>query len=179
MTPDDLLAGQRPAGNRVVVYDDELFYIGGVLAELLAGEGFQVTIVTPESKVSAWTVNTMEQHKIHRRLVAAGVAILTDTAVLGHEGDVARLACTYTGREHSLACDAVVSVTFREPHAPLVGQLQSLGLQYVQAIGDAYNPGTIAEAVHSGRLYAESLHAPDLAVGATPFRREIIGLAGR
>ncbi|MCY7299267.1 MAG: FAD-dependent oxidoreductase [Ilumatobacteraceae bacterium] len=179
LTPDDLLAGVRPSGNRVVVYDDELFYIGGVLAELLATEGFRVTIVTPESKVSAWTVNTMEQHKIHRRLVAAGVTILTDTTVLGHEGNVARLACTYTGREHSLASDAIVSITFREPHAPLVGQLQSLGSQHVQAIGDAYNPGTIAEAVYSGRLYAEALQAPDLGVGATPFRREIIGLAGR
>ena len=53
-----------PAGGRVViVFDDELLYLGGVLAELLAKEGFEVTIVTPESKVSAWTVNTMEQHK--------------------------------------------------------------------------------------------------------------------
>ena len=179
LTPDDLLAGRRPTGTRVVIYDDELFYIGGVLAELLASEGFQVTIVTPESKVSAWTVNTMEQHRIHRRLAAAGVTIITDTTVMGHEGDVARLACTYTGRERSLGCDAVVSVTFREPRAPLVGQLQSLGFPHVQAIGDAYNPGTIAEAVYSGRLYAESFESAEQGIGVTPFRREIIGLAGR
>jgi dimethylamine/trimethylamine dehydrogenase len=179
LTPDDLLAGRRPAGRRVVIYDDELFYIGGLLAELLASEGFQVTIVTPESMVSAWTVNTMEQHKIHRRLVAAGVAIETSTTVLTHDGEAARVACIYTGRERTVACDSVVSVTFREPHAPLVGQLVSLGFGAVQAIGDAFNPGTIAEAVYNGRSYAEGFQTADLGVGATPFRREIIGLAGR
>lgn len=49
----------------------------------------------------------------------------------------------------------------------------------MKAIGDAYNQGTIAEAVYSGRLYAESFLSPDQGGGVTPFRREIIGLAGR
>jgi len=177
LTPDGIFAGRRPAGPQVVVYDDELFYLGGVLAELLAQEGFEVTIVTPESKVSAWTVNTMEQHKIHRRLVEAGVTLVTDTAVLAHDGGAARLTCTYTSRQRTIACDALVSVTFREPHAPLVAELQALGFAEVQAIGDAWNPGTIAEAVHGGRLYAESLHAPSAPSGDTPFLREVIRLA--
>ena len=45
------------------------------------------------------------------------------------------------------------------PDDSLVGELQPLGLVNVQAIGDACNPGTIAEAVYSGRLYAEELQA--------------------
>ena len=177
LTPDDLLAGRRPVGPRVVVYDDDLFYIGGVLAELLAGEGFDVTIVTPESKVSAWTVNTMEQHKIHRRLVAAGVVVVTDAAVIGHDGETARLACTYTGSERDIAADDIVSVTYRTPDDTLVGELHQLGMENVQAIGDAWNPGTIAEAVFSGRLYAEALQAEPADRGDTPFRREVIRLA--
>ena len=177
LTPDDLFAGRRPSGTRVVVYDDELFYLGGVLAELLAGEGFQVTIVTPESKVSAWTVNTMEQHKVHRRLVQAGVEVLTDTVVMHHEGDTARLACAYTGSERGFAADAIVSVTFRLPDDALVGELQVLGFANVQAIGDAWSPGTIAEAVYNGRLYAEELQAPARPTGDVPFRREVIQLA--
>mgnify|MGYP002681391720 FL=1 len=177
LTPDDLLAGRRPVGPRVVVYDDDLFYIGGVLAELLAGEGFDVTIVTPESKVSAWTVNTMEQHKIHRRLVAAGVVVVTDAAVIGHDGETARLKCTYTGSERDIAADDIVSVTYRTPDDTLVGELHQLGMENVQAIGDAWNPGTIAEAVFSGRLYAEALQAEPADRGDTPFRREVIRLA--
>lgn len=177
LTPDDLFAGRRPAGTRVVVYDDELFYLGGVLAELLAREGFEVTIVTPESKVSAWTVNTMEQHKIHRRLVEAGVEVLTDTAVVHHEGDTARVVCAYTGRERDIAADAIVSVTFRLPDDSLVGELRTSGFANVQAIGDAWSPGTIAEAVYSGRLYAEELQALARPLGEVPFRREVIELA--
>ena len=39
LTPDDLLAGARPDGDRVVVFDDDHYYLGGALAELLASEG--------------------------------------------------------------------------------------------------------------------------------------------
>jgi dimethylamine/trimethylamine dehydrogenase len=127
--------------------------------------------------VSAWTVNTMEQPRIHRRLVEAGVTIMTDSAVLGHDGGTATLVCTYTGRERSIACDGLVSVTFREPLAGLVGELAALGVANVQAIGDAHNPGTIADAVHAGRLYAEELLSPVRDRGETPFLREVIALA--
>ena len=66
---------------RVVVYDDDHYYLGGVLAELLRSEGFEVEIVTPAAQVSAWTVNTMEVDKIQRRLLLAGVTLRTSTAL--------------------------------------------------------------------------------------------------
>jgi dimethylamine/trimethylamine dehydrogenase len=94
-----------------------------------------------------------------------------------HEGDTARLVCAYTGRERDIGADAIVSVTFRLPDDSLVGELQTLGLVNVQAIGDAWSPGTIAEAVYSGRLYAEELQAPARPLGEVPFRREVIQLA--
>ena len=53
--PDQLFAGQRPSGKRVVVFDDDHYYLGGVTAELLRQEGYDVSLVTPESQVSAWT----------------------------------------------------------------------------------------------------------------------------
>ena len=53
LTPDDLMAGWRPSGSRVVVYDDDHYYLGGVLAELLQNEGFEVEIITPAPQVSA------------------------------------------------------------------------------------------------------------------------------
>jgi dimethylamine/trimethylamine dehydrogenase len=51
MTPDDVLAGVVPAGP-VVVYDDDHYYIGGVIAEKLRGDGLEVTLVTPANEVS-------------------------------------------------------------------------------------------------------------------------------
>ena len=172
-----LLAGERPAGKRVTVFDDDHYYLGGVLAELLAKEGFDVTLVTPDSKVSSWTVNTMEQSRIHRRLVEAGVVLHTDTAVLSHDGDGALLADAYTGREHRIASDVLVSVTSRTPNDALVGALRSAGFANVQAIGDAWVPGIIADAVFDGRRYAEDLDAPARPSGETPFLREVVRLA--
>ncbi len=59
LTPDDLMEGKRPSGQRVVLFDDDHYYLGGVLAELLVGEGYDVQFVTPSPLVSSWTVNTL------------------------------------------------------------------------------------------------------------------------
>src|SRR6266446_1030023 len=56
-TPDDLMAGTKPSG-QVVIYDDDHYYMAGLLAELLVAQGCCVTLVTPASEVSNWTRNT-------------------------------------------------------------------------------------------------------------------------
>ena len=174
LSPDDVMAGVRPTGTDVVLFDDEHHYMGGLLAEVLATEGFSVTLVTTDSKVSAWTVNTMEQARIHRRLLAAGVTILTDHVVNAAADGVARVASTYTGDGRSLACDGLVSVTFRSANDSLVDELVAAGHPHVAAVGDAWNPGMLADAIHHGRLYAEDFDTAPLAVGAVPFRREVV-----
>src|SRR3954470_24194387 len=55
LTPDDLMAGRRPEGEHVVIFDDDHYYMGGALAELLVSEGRKVTLVTPSARVSEWT----------------------------------------------------------------------------------------------------------------------------
>ncbi|HNB28899.1 MAG TPA: NAD(P)-binding protein, partial [Alphaproteobacteria bacterium] len=66
-TPDDLMAGKMPKGGRVVLYDDDHYYMGGVLAELLVKQGCAVTLVTPSIRVSDWSYNTLEQGFIQKR----------------------------------------------------------------------------------------------------------------
>ena len=44
-----------------------------------------MTLVTPAALVSEWTVNTMEQTRIHRRLVEAGVELVTAHDLVGVE----------------------------------------------------------------------------------------------
>ena len=178
LTPDDLLCGTLPAGERIVIYDDDHYYIGGVLAELLAGTGKQVTIVTPEPLVSAWTTNTMEQRRIHARLVQAGVTITLSHALRAAGPGSIGLECVYTRRERSVAADCLVLVTARLPNDELLTEIAAAGRgPTATAIGDAVAPGTIANAVWDGHRYAEELDDPvapdrDLA----PFRREIIAL---
>jgi dimethylamine/trimethylamine dehydrogenase len=170
LTPGDLFAGARPAGGRVVLYDDDHYYLGGALAELLASEGSRVTLVTPAALVSEWTVNTMEQRRIHRRLVEAGVELVTSHRLVGVSDNSAALVSTLTDRPASLPIESLVLVTARIPDDALA---RSLGLT---AIGDALAPGTIASAVWDGRRYAEELDAPPRGDGL-PFRREVIRLA--
>ncbi|HET7429412.1 MAG TPA: NAD(P)-binding protein [Gaiellales bacterium] len=179
LTPDDLMAGTRPQGDRVVLFDDDHYYMGGVLAELLAREGRAVTLVTPAARVSEWTVNTMEQERIQRRLIELGVEVVVSQTLIGAAPGVARIACVYTERERELPADGLVLVTARDPRDGLAAELleaserwAEAGVASVRAVGDAWAPATVAAAVWDGRRYAEQLDETD-----TPLRREVIRLA--
>ncbi|MDD2706042.1 MAG: NAD(P)-binding protein, partial [Acidocella sp.] len=69
LTPDDVMDGRLPPLKRVLVWDDEHYYMGGVVAEALAAKGCAVVYATPASEASTWTRNTMEQHFIQKRLL--------------------------------------------------------------------------------------------------------------
>jgi dimethylamine/trimethylamine dehydrogenase len=178
LTPDELLRGTLPAGERVVLYDDDHYYMGGVLTELLAAAGKRVTLVTPQPIVSAWTQNTMEQTRIHARLVSAGVEIDLSRSLVAVGPDTVGLACVYTGRETTITADSLVLVTARRPNDQLATDLaQTNPGPVVQAIGDALAPGTIAHAVWDGHRYAEELDDPAAQDrDRVPFRREMISL---
>ena len=185
LTPDDLMAGKRPRGKRVVLFDDDHYYLGGVLAELLRHEGYEVVLVTPGTMVSAWTTATMEQHRIQRRLIEIGVELRCATSVAAITADGVQGLCVYTQRIESIGCDSVVVVTARLPDDGLARGLHergaewgAAGLSSVTAVGDSWCPGTIAAAVWDGHRFAEELdehHAGD----GTPFRREVTAIAPR
>jgi dimethylamine/trimethylamine dehydrogenase len=180
LTPDDLMAGRRPSGSRVLVYDDDHYYMGGVVAELLRSEGFEVEIVTPAAQVSAWTVNTMEVGKVQRRLLLAGVTLRTSAALTAVGAGKVTVANTYTGQLAEAAADNVVMVTARLPDEELYLELLARHKQgeiaSVRAIGDAWAPGTIAAAVWSGRRFAEEFDAELPSNDVVPFRREVTQL---
>lgn len=181
-TPDDLMDGRLPAG-KVVIYDDDHYYMGGVLAELLVQKGCAVTLVTPAAYVSEWTLNTLEQHEIHRRLAELGVQIRLNTGVVALGADHVVTNCSFTGRAAPLECAAVVMVASRQENNGVYLDLKArqadwadAGIRSVQVIGDANAPGPIAWATYAGHRYARELDGPDIG-DALPFRREIAELA--
>jgi len=176
LTPDDLMAGRRPAGH-VVVYDDDHFYMGGVLVEALVDSGASVTLVTPAAEVSVFTHNTMEQHRIHRRLVELGVVLMPHHVVAGCRDGHVEIESLVTGRLADLPADALVLVTSRLPNDRLAEELEDrreewgrAGLRSVRAIGDAFVPSAIVGAVWDGRRFAEEL---DGRADAAVFRRNV------
>ena len=174
--------GRIPTGN-VVLFDDDHYYMGGVLAELMARQGAKVTLVTPSAFVSDWTRNTLEQAAIHRRLAGAGVEIVLNRTVTRIAPAVVLTACIYTGLEKEIPADAVVLVTSRNQNDTLWRDLKTreaewadCGIRSIKVIGDAQAPGPIAWATYAGHRFARELDEPDIG-DALPFRREIAALA--
>ena len=173
----------HPPGARVVVWDDDHYYMGGVMAELLADIGCETHYLTPACEASTWTRNTMEQHFIQARLLEKGVTIRSFINLDAVAEGAVTASCVFTGRVEEITADAVVPVTARAPEDRLARALAAraddwpdAGIEQVTAIGDALAPATIAHAVYAGRRYAEELDGPPPSLDAVPFRREITEL---
>ena len=78
-----------------------------------------------------------------------------------------RLACAYTGREKSIACETLILCTGRLPSDDLYQSLQGQ-LPSLTRVGDCLQPSSIADAVYSGHRFARLLGEQDL-----PPRREL------
>jgi dimethylamine/trimethylamine dehydrogenase len=167
MTPDDVLGGVVPDGP-VVVYDDDHYYIGGVIAEKLRGDGLEVTLVTPANEVSTWTIYTDEQHRIQERILTLGIHLKTGASLSEIQSGGVIAECIYTGRKEEIPASAVVLVTSRVPQDDLYYSLRDE--IDIERIGDCLAPGTIATAVYSGHRYARGMDA--VAPVGMPFLRE-------
>ncbi len=183
LTPDGLMGGRLPRGKRILVWDDDHYYMGGVLAELLAERGYETIYMTPAAEASSWTRATLEQHFIQARLLGKGVRIQAFRALLEVKAGSALTACVFTEAIEAVAADAVVLVTARLPEESLGLELErqgavwaDAGIEEVTVIGDALAPATIAHATYAGRRYGEECDAEPAAAGPVPFRREIAQL---
>ena len=182
LLPDAICAGDAAEGP-VVIFDDDHYYMGGLMAELLRGQGHEVTLVTPSSDVSHWTHNTLEQGRIQKRLIEMDVKIVPLQNVVHIGKDHVTLSCVYTERERKIACGTFVPVTMRRPVDQLFHDLMARpeltegGPQSINRIGDCLAPGIIAAAVYAGHRYARELGAGVNDPDRVPFRRELPQLA--
>jgi dimethylamine/trimethylamine dehydrogenase len=172
LTPDDIMNGKRPRGKDVVLFDDDHYYMGGVVAELLRKENYQVTLVTPSYLVSSFTKASLEQARIQTRMLDLEVKIVANQAVHAIAADHVTLSCVFTKREQLLAASSVVLVTAKTVEDGLYQNLPKFS-----RIGDCYSPGTIAAAVHSGRKLAEEFGKAPPDFLDLPYRREVIELS--
>ena len=164
-TPNDIFMGRVPQG-KAVVFDDDHYYMGSVLAEALVAQGVEVCFVTPENLVSAWGTMTDEQYATQQRLIQLGVQIITAHGLDEFDGSNARLSCVYTERTRVIAADAVVLITARSPvdslYKELAGKLASdtsgsVAAPTLKKIGDCDAPAIIAAAIFAGHRYAREL----------------------
>ena len=176
-TPGDLMVGKNPSG-RVVVFDDDHYYMGSVLAEFLIAHGVQVDLVTPAPLVAYWSGNTLEQTRIQRRLTRLGVGLYPQHVLKAIASGSVQIRHTVSGVEALLPCDNTLLVTDRiskdQLNYDLEPDLAGGKLHSLRVIGDAEAPHIIAQAVYSGHLAAQEFDEPP--VKGTPFSREYSAL---
>ncbi len=81
LTPEQVCAGERPPGRRVVVYDTDGYYVGPGVAELLAADGYEVTIVTTFAVLSPVSDETLEGEMLRAHLHRAGIRVVHATTI--------------------------------------------------------------------------------------------------
>jgi len=167
LTPERVMAGERPRGQRVAVYDVDGYFAGPGIAELLANEGYDVHLVTPDSVVSPMSDGTLEGPMLRQHLHDAGITMHTGVT-LRECADGSVTGETTYGDPWRLAVDDLVLVTHQVPTDGLYRELmadesalRTAGITSVFLIGDAQSPRWISEAVFDGHRLAREIDLTD------------------
>ncbi|WIY24452.1 oxidoreductase [Parasedimentitalea psychrophila] len=165
LTPDDIMGGAMPSGP-VLVYDEDSYYLGGVIAEHLKLAGHKVALATPADTISDWAGKTSERWRVRTHLMKLGVETIVSHSLASFDGKKATLRCAYSGVKKPIAVASVVMVTQRRPNdalyhellASVDGQIEKLPFT-LKRIGDCEAPAIIAAATYAGHKYARELDA--------------------
>jgi dimethylamine/trimethylamine dehydrogenase len=182
-TPEQIMVdGKELPGDRVLIVDNDGYFIGVSLADKLAVEGKKVTLMTHLAHIGPYMHFTLEAPNQHRKLHRLGVEIVTYHLPTRIEEGAVHAAHGYDeeGREHAWETDAVVLVTQRRSNETLYRELKdTIGMDALRAegvtglyrIGDCEAPRLIADCVFSGHRLAREIDSPDPSV-PLPFKRE-------
>jgi dimethylamine/trimethylamine dehydrogenase len=179
LTPDEVVRGPKQVGDRVLVVESDEYFMGVSIAQKLAGEGREVTLVTYHATVAEAMGRTLELPMMMRELRRLGVEIRTSTLVERIDGGAVTLQDAWDPRQRSVVeVDSVVLCTARLSNSELYfglradeAALEAAGIEGVFAIGDASAPRMIADAIFDGHRLAREIDSPDPAV-PLPFIRE-------
>lgn len=185
LTPEQVMLEKKPlAGQRLLVYDCEGYFMGATLAEKLARGGHQVTLVTPFATVGPAMDFTGENLFLMPQLNRLGVKVfashlvktITELTVTGYWAVAPEAPVEW-------AVDGVILVTSRVPDEAIYQELhrrpeslQQAGIEAVYRIGDCLAPRLyVADAVFDGHRLGREIDTANPAE-ALPFSRERLTL---
>jgi dimethylamine/trimethylamine dehydrogenase len=184
-TPEQILLQKKPVGDKVLVVDCDGYFTGISLAELLADQGKQVTILTPLGNVAPYTHFTLEAPNLHRMMYEKHIHEYVShwlekvepgkaTAYNLYRDGYKRLAGPQTGLLPrrvgtdvvEIEFDTIVVATARKSNdslwRELVGRRDEWSKNDVAAVyqaGDCYAPVLIAQAVFEGHRIAREFES--------------------
>ena len=117
------MAGTGHAATQVFNYTGtaQTFTVPAGITSIVWATGFAIDLdhlrsqITPATKVSEWSYNTLDQGRIQTRLMSLVVRITLSQGLAAAARDRITLRCTYTGETSELACENLVLVTARLP----------------------------------------------------------------
>lgn len=161
---DHILGSQTLAPGPVLVFDDDHYYLGNLIAEKLSLAGHSVIFVTPAPEPASFTHHTMENRNTLKRLYEVASDVVTAHNIVQIGPKTATIKHIHSAVAREINCTGVVMVTHRDVQDQLYHQLMAqadklptAGIKSVKRIGDCYVPSTIAAAVWSGHRYAREL----------------------
>ena len=162
-TYEDVIKGAE-LGDKVVVLDDFRQRPAYEIAELLAGQGKKVEIVTTYIAWQNFLLSTLELPIIYDKMEELGVKIHRYAAALGINGN--KVTCISTpcavmgnmDRTWELEADSVVLVLSKCANTNIYNILKERGVK-VRLIGDALAPRQIQSAILDGYNVARKIEA--------------------
>ncbi len=182
LTPEQIMEEGKPVpGRRVLVYDCESYFVGVSLAERLAREGHEVTLVTPHAGPAMYMGYTGESIDMMPLLAELGVQIvgmhgLTEIA----PGRVQGRGGAGLGEPVEWEADAVVLCTQRVAQDGLYRELREQpealereGIVGLYRVGDCWAPRMqVADAIFDGHRLAREIDLEDPQHAAPEIREE-------
>lgn len=184
-TPEQILMENKPVGNNVIILDADGYFTGVSLAEYLADQGKNVTIVTCLGGVAPYTHFTLEAPNLHRMMYEKKIHEKTLHWPLSVQGNKATLYYLYRDgykrdagptkgkmprREGTdtveVEFDTLVLATGRIPNCELFKELKARKGEWadneiggIYQAGDCYAPGLIADAIFEGHRIAREFES--------------------
>jgi dimethylamine/trimethylamine dehydrogenase len=196
VTPEQIFAGDKKIGKRVVLLNADPYFMGPSLAEMLAAKGHEVTVIDGVG-FGRYMHFTLEAPNMHRRLHELHIDVIGDSWVSRVEegrveyynvwGEGSRREYRGPGvlpreenRSHKwIEYDTLVLVTGRHSDDTLFRDLKARkddwaknDIKGVYVIGDAWAPKILADATFDGHRIAREIEDanPQLPL---PYKREV------
>jgi mycofactocin system FadH/OYE family oxidoreductase 2 len=152
----DVLQGKAPAGNRVLVIDDQGGMESTGAAEFLLDEGREVEIVTPHYSVGE-DLGPTNKPPVYARLYSKGVKMLATWEFRGVENGVVRLRNYYGGNEIERNDVDVLVYSYGGRSVDDLSAALEGNVSELHNIGDSYAPRSLHHAIMEAHKTARAI----------------------
>jgi hypothetical protein len=157
LTGWDVLLGSRPAGDRVVVLDDDGSRAVAGVVEVLLDAGKQVELVSRWPALFPGTMTTLDMPHVYGRLLGKGLQYRLNAWASGIEGNRVAIFHLYTGAADAIeGVDTVVLATGQKANDELYFALKG-EVENLHRIGDCLAPRKLDHAIYEGELAGREL----------------------